>query len=644
MKPADGSMSRMLEGNSLGLLTKLAILGICIEPTLVPSVAASPAGPHHRREAKPANATGQFPKPDDPFNFIPCLSNTTIEGIPLLNDTNPKETWEKAFDPNPDKWVWGEAPDNSTTPGSSNSTDRYKERGLYLCGYMDVPMDYLNKSDTRIQRLAVNKYQVSGLGAKSARTIVVNPGGPGGSGVGMVFGGGSTLSEEMSNGLFDVLGFDPRGVGLSQPALDCYPAALQDRWSLAVGKDLKESPSPRQQLEVVNAVNDARFKACFEQLDDVPRFVSTASVARDVEAIRVALGEPELTGLMISYGTTLGQIYANMFPDKVGRLVLDGVDYSRKHRFTGGYAATAVHGTTAAWNEGFLGECVAAGPGKCALAKAANGSEATLDSLKARMARLLDGLARRPIPAYHEEAGPVIITYGTMMGVIGGALYNPRFWPELAQMLADLESGNTTAAASVAHGQFQYKPHEPQKPLGFANELLYMVVCGDASGDGPPASGLDFWEFLWRNLTEKSFLTGGGNFGTVFPCQNYNKYWPKGAALYQGDLNNTLKHPILLVAETHDPVTPLQNARELHEEMAVRNARLVVHHGYGHASLNDPSDCTKALVRGYLLNGTIPETRETECYANGKPYRYSNSTNQKRSLPMIGNVPMRLPL
>ena len=446
MKPADQRPG----GNAPGFLTRLAILAIGIAPTLVPSVAASPAALHHSRQANPADTTGDFPKPDDPFHFIPCVLNKTIEGIPLLNDTNPQETWRKMFDPNPDNWKWGPAPGNATTPGSSNST---QGRGLHLCGYLDVPMDYLNKSDSRIHRLAVAKYQASGLKGKGARTIVMNPGGPGGSGVSFGLSGGS-YSRILSNGLLDFLGFDPRGVGLSQPTIHCYPAVLHDRWNLAVGKDVRESPSPRQQLELDNAVNDARFRACFEKLGDVPRFVSTASVARDVDAIRVALGEPELTGYMASYGTTLGQIYANMFPDKAGRLILDGVDYSREHRVTGGYAGTKVHSTTDAWNEGFLGECVAAGPSNCALAKPTDGSGVTLDSLKARMAKLLDGLAERPIPAYDEDKGPVIITYSLIMWWIRRALYNPRYWSTLAQALADLESSNTTIAALVAHGQF----------------------------------------------------------------------------------------------------------------------------------------------------------------------------------------------
>lgn len=128
---------------------------------------------------------GRFPKPDDPFQFLPCTSETLP---PTLEDKHPEKTWAGQYDPNPDHWSWG----NATT---TTKHDKHHGRGIYLCGYLDVPLDYTNESDSRIVRLAVNKYQVSGLakvndtaesvdaGRKSERTIVLNPGGPGGSGI-----------------------------------------------------------------------------------------------------------------------------------------------------------------------------------------------------------------------------------------------------------------------------------------------------------------------------------------------------------------------------------------------------------------------------------------------------------------------------
>lgn len=132
------------------------------------------------------SAYGQFPLPNDKFHFIPCTSNSLLPG---LDDQIPEKTWATRFDANPDHWSWGKSQPNKT----EHDENPYSGRGIYLCGYIDVPLDYTNKSESRIARLAVTKFQVSGLaliasasckpsaGKKSQRTIVIEPGGPGGS-------------------------------------------------------------------------------------------------------------------------------------------------------------------------------------------------------------------------------------------------------------------------------------------------------------------------------------------------------------------------------------------------------------------------------------------------------------------------------
>lgn len=154
---------------------------------------------------------GKFPKHDDPFQFLPCTSETLP---PALEDERAKRTWAAQFDSDPDHWSWGNA---------TAENDGYDGRGIYLCGYIDVPLDYTNVSDSRIVRLAVTKYQVSGLarvdgeaeitgaGRKSERTIVLNPGGPGGSGTEYLWRSAEQNSKRFSEGKFDVLGWDPRG-------------------------------------------------------------------------------------------------------------------------------------------------------------------------------------------------------------------------------------------------------------------------------------------------------------------------------------------------------------------------------------------------------------------------------------------------
>jgi len=137
-----------------------------------------------------------------------------------------------------------------------------------------------------------------------------------------------------------------------------------------------------------------------------------------------------------------------------------------------------------------------------------------------------------------------------------------------------------------------------------------------------PEEGLLWWESLWANMTAQSWIAGNSRFFTVLPCRHFHTYWSDPAEVYRGDLNHTLKNPVLLIAEPCDPATPLRNGMRLLEEMGVDNARLVIHHGYGHTSRWDMSDCTDSLGKAYMLEGMIPKERETHCYANEKPYLY----------------------
>lgn len=310
-----------------------------------------------------------------------------------------------------------------------------------------------------------------------------------------------------------------------------------------------------------------------------------------------------------------------MFPNSIGRVILDGTEYVRDERLLGGFAWSSIDNITDAWNDGFLGECIYAGPDHCALAQPVQGNRVTLDGLKARMEDLLQRLLHRPFTAYLEESGPFLITYSRLVGTLFRAMYDARTWPAVAQMLHELEAGNTTLAALFLN-DWLYDPSLPcpaAKPIPSSLELTYLVICTDAY-DAPQPGGLDWWVGLWANMTEQSWLGGNTLFSWVFPCRHFTKYWPQPAEVYRGDLNHTLKNPLIIVSETYDPATPLINGRKLFREMG-ENSRLIVHHGYGHAS-KDTSNCTNTILKAYMLNGTLPENAETDCYADKKPYLY----------------------
>lgn len=297
---------------------------------------------HHHHHHDLGSPYGRFPQPKDSFKFLPC-TNTTLP--PLLDDKDHEQTWANLFDPDPDHWSWGNKTD------LAESDDPYAGRGIYLCGYIDVPLDYRNSSDTRITRLAVTKFQVSGLarldgssfpgaGTKSNRTLVLEPGGPGNSGLSMVWSSGEKLTQRFTEGKFDALGWDPRGVNSSQPAISCYPYnADRDRWSKLTQQYREVSVDPDAQLRLMDAMNNATFYSCWKRHGDLGRFMTTALVARDLEEIRKSLGEDELTGYLVSYGTGIGQTYVNMFPDSAGRVILDGTEYVRDHRELAGFVS-----------------------------------------------------------------------------------------------------------------------------------------------------------------------------------------------------------------------------------------------------------------------------------------------------------------
>ncbi|KAJ5161212.1 hypothetical protein N7492_006604 [Penicillium capsulatum] len=568
---------------------------------------------------------GQFPLGNDPFQFIPC-TNASLP--PPLEDPEPRRSWAARFDPNPDHWSW------SRPRSDRNVTnDPYAGRGIFMCGYLDVPLDYLNSSDTRIVRLAVTKLQVSGLtrldapscqlntGHKSKRTLIIEPGGPGGSGTFYTWTAAEDVTERLSDGQFDVLGWDPRGVNISLPSASCFPNnAFRDRWSLLT-QQYREVADPTHLLGIFDAMHNATMHGCWQMLGDFGRFISTASVARDVDEIRKALGEEDVTGYFVSYGTGIGQTYANMFPDKVGRLILDGTEYVKDHRQLGGFGQTALDNTTDAWRA-FLGECIDAGPDLCALAKPINNSirPVTLASLESRMESVLNSLIAQPASAYSVSSGPSLITYSSLVDRLYDAMYDPRKWPNTAQMLSDLEANNATLAAILLDKSWSYDPTFPLSRGPASGELGSLVICADSYDAPQPESGLQWWGELWKTMTAQSWIAGNSRFFSVLPCRHYTTYWPSPAEVYRGDLNHTLKTPVLLVAETYDPATPLRNGRKLLEEMG-QNARLIVHHAYGHSSNRDRSDCTDQAAKAYILDGILPSEKEIQCYANKKPYR-----------------------
>ncbi|KAK0540344.1 hypothetical protein OC842_000532 [Tilletia horrida] len=493
----------------------------------------------------------------------------------------------------------------------------------WKCGYLDVPLDYTNSSDHRTARLAVVMYQAGK--EKSNRTMVINPGGPGGSGTFYAWRMGETLSKNYTDHTMDVLGFDPRGVNMSNPHWSCYDHdAYRDRWATIVGQFRETTKVPEEHLRIQGSYYDAMWEACTNKFGDYGRFLSTAFVARDVDSIRAALGEEELTAYMVSYGTGIGSTYAQMFPDRVGRVLLDGCEFVMDHRRIDGFGTVALDNITDAFNDGFLGECARAGPGACALAE--KKGLTTVDGLQSRIRSILDKLLQAPLAVAHHKMGPSLVRYEGIIDAVYGALYNSAAWPRLARMFSELEKGNGTLALEMIGWAYDPESRRPEGefgntrgwkgievPLTATDELTLAVICSDSYDDD--RHDFAWWDELQANMTQKSWIGGNSRFFDVFPCFHFKT---KPAEVYRGGFDHSLRNPLLLIGETYDPATPLQSAKRLKAAMGNDNARLVAHHGYGHSS-RDRSECTERIKRDMFLHGKWPEDT-VECYADTKPY------------------------
>lgn len=163
-----------------------------------------------------------------------------------------------------------------------------------------------------------------------------------------------------------------------------------------------------------------------------------------------------------------------------------------------------LHNITDAWEDGFLRECVEAGPSKCALAQTTSSSEVTLKSLKSRMQNLLDSVKIRPLAGYLPTSGPSILTYSTLSKMLHSMLYDSSKWPLYAQILYEIESSNLTLALTEMENTWDFNPLHPSDQKPKSNDLIDMVICDDAYlSHEDDSRTLEIWAELQRNMTKQ---------------------------------------------------------------------------------------------------------------------------------------------
>lgn len=461
----------------------------------------------------------------------------------------------------------------SAAPASALRWGRCGEAGLARadqCSSLQVPLDWSHPAGAKIT-LALIRLRSSGTAAQRIGSLLVNPGGPGGSTIDSF---DNPLTDELSATLrehFDVVGWDPRGVGHSTPAIACLSDAEADRLNAADPPDVT-TPGGQATLQ---AETQEEIKACVAKSGAaLLAHVGTLDAAHDMEAIRVAIGDSGLSYLGYSYGTFLGATYAAEFPRSVRALVLDGAVDPALDNPTG-TEVQAVGFESAL--KAFLADCASRGSA-CAWHPAG-------DLLTAFRAQLT-ALARAP--ATTREKGRVLNATLALNGV-AAALYSRDSWSYLEEGLAAAATGDGTTLLELSDSLTD------RDEAGHYSNLDAALTAVDCRDDYQPtgfAPVIASYDRLRRSAPDFAVLAL-----SEFECGE----WPYRPTA-QPKLVVTGVAPILVIGGTGDPATPLSEARGL--AGALPGSRLLVRAGEGHTSYGS-SSCVRAAADAYLLNPKV---------------------------------------
>ena len=456
------------------------------------------------------------------------------------------------------------------------------------CGKVTVPVDYAKPRAGTLE-LALARYRAA---TKHKRgSVLLNFGGPGGAGVPALAAGGDdfmNLTDE-----YDVVSFDPRGVGRSSP-VSCGNGTDE---ALAATDD--DSAFTRDPQAVLGRLRKAADQ-CTKHSGPVLPHIGTVNVSRDLDIMRQALGDKKLNYLGFSYGSRLGAVYAAQFPKKVGRLVLDGVDTLTEPLAEQGVAGAAGQQTAL---EDFVDWCVK--DIACPFGTDARGA-------REQVLQLVASLDEDPVPT---DFGPAF-TGQDLVGAISQALYSKDLWPSLERALAELvEQGDTTGVLGFAGGgsdvltRARPPSDDPTHstladvedvPFDNLPAALMAVNCAD----DPDRPGADR---ITKDLARlrAAYVQASPVFGRYRLTEYLICYGrPKGTDFIREKVRDVRTPKILLVGTRGDPATPyrwtVETAKRLGDSAVVLDNKGEGHTGYG------SSKCVRRKVDDFLLYGSLP--------------------------------------
>lgn len=504
------------------------------------------------------------------------------------------------------------------------------------CAVVDLPMDYDNPTGkkTQVAMLKIAAAQPS----RRIGTLFLNPGGPGGSGTQIAYYAPLIFGQDILD-RFDIVGFDPRGTNFSDN-VRCFTDSGQQAEVLA-----GLAPAiPWTNVEESAAVASARMfgAACSTQGRPLATSMSTAEVARDMDVMRRAVGDSRLTYLGWSYGTYLGQVYANLFPDRVRALVIDGVldpiawagtpstrsrpQTDRLRSADGAYRALIE----------ILVRCNAAGPATCPFAA----GDPVL-----RFARMAKRLQAAPLVVEDPDFGTYTITYSDFVATMLSALYGVTAGDDVAMLSQSLwDLMMTTSAATRVRAASDYRARAEAlaaritRPTGWdfpydnSFEAFASVLCTD--GLNPDDAG-DWPTYGARADNRAPYFGRIWNWSSV-QCA-MSTWTGRDEDAYRGPFTKRTVNPVLVVGNYWDPATNYAGAQKA--AALLPNSRLLSSTNWGHTAYGT-SACATGAIETYLLTTSLPPTG-TLCQGDVQPFTGASGqrTGGKMRPPITPLIP-----
>lgn len=485
--------------------------------------------------------------------------------------------------------IWPDTAPDADFSDYAQQQPRWADCGSGIeCAEVYAPLDWADPAGERIT-LHLAKHPAEN-GAPIG-TLFVNPGGPGASGADLVANYvdavvGSALREQ-----YDVIGWDPRGVGQSS-AVACLDDAEFDEYLYGTGDPETDGaflePGSDEWIQMSIDLATAFGEACYERTGELLAHIDTDSTVRDLDMLRGIVGDPQLNYLGFSYGTQIGALYADMFPERAGRLVLDGaVDPSSP--ITEVSQVQAIGFDLALRN--YVTDCLTRS--SCPLrAQGATDADSGMEQISA----LFDQVEAEPIRA---DDGRMLYD-STMFTAVSAALYSQSLWPELDTLFTEVAKGR------AEHG-FLLADYYADRVNGVYQTNLLEAFSAINCLDYPRVSELDF-DAMRAEAAETARLApiagrymAYGDIG----CAN----WPVPEVNVARTVSGAGAAPILVIGTTGDPATPYRWAESLASQL--ESGVLITFEGEGHTAYGS-SACIDAVIEEFLLTGVAP-TGDVTC-------------------------------